>query len=520
MAMSRSDPPTGPLTFGAIRRWLARFDLAVCLVLAAYVLFAANIIIFRHPVRLDLTRDRIHTLSQATRDRLALVREEILVVIPTYLQRENPEHEARREVLSRARALLDEYIALQPLIRIAAEVDVISQVEDWIRIRDEYDLSAGQFNRFLFFSGASRDVRQTVKVEDMADFVQARDPLLAPPEIRNFRAEKALTDAITRLVEREQRAVYFTQDREELALPREERGERPAGLRVLSRELSTHGFVAKEASLGALARTTGEIPADCEALVVPGPLQEYSTEEAEVVRRYLDRGGRLFVLLGTGNSGLEYLLEDWGVSVRPGEVLQAQVGPGGRAVSYWVSVRAFSRTHPITRVFANLARFEMTLYMPRALKAGGAGKGRDATVLLEAGSGGEGEVAFLVVGQGENQTRERGTFPVAVAVEQFIPERPPPGFRRVDTRLVVVGARNFIDDKSFMHSPHRDFFMNSLAWLIGEESRATISGEEWSESMLPMGDASARKFLLWVPIGLLPAVFLAFAALVYYARRT
>ena len=62
--------------------------------------------------------------------------------------------------------------------------------------------------------------------------------------------------------------------------------------------------------------------------------------------------------------------------------------------------------------------------------------------------------------------------------------------------------------------------MNSLAWLLGEEEQATVSGEEWTESMLPMGDATARKFLLWVPLGLLPATFLAFAALVFFARRT
>ena len=289
---------------------------------------------------------------------------------------------------------------------------------------------------------------------------------------------------------------------------------------LLGGELDTHGVDAAELSLATLARLSMEVPPDCEALILAGPLQAYSQDEAEVVRSYLNRGGRLLLLLSQGKTGLEYILEDWGVTIREGDVRQIQLLPGTRMATNWVAVRSFDRRHAITSVFEKLSRFEMTLYLPRALVAGGREKGRDATVLLETGPGGDDKASFLVVKEEGRQQQTPGSFPVAVAVEQFVPERPPPGFQHVDTRLVVVGARGFIEDEFFRRPLHRDFFMNSLAWLLGEEEQATVSGEEWTESMLPMGDATARKFLLWVPLGLLPATFLAFAALVFFARRT
>ena len=94
-----------PESFGAARRWMARLHVLISVVLAFYILLVVNLIVFRHPARFDLTAERQHTLSDATRKRLESVNQEIRIVFPFFLQRENPEHVATSGVLRRARAV-------------------------------------------------------------------------------------------------------------------------------------------------------------------------------------------------------------------------------------------------------------------------------------------------------------------------------------------------------------------------------------------------------------------------------
>ena len=103
--------------FGAVQRWKGRLTVGIGLLLGSYLLLIGNLIAFRHPWRIDLTTEGLYTLSRETLDRLKLVHEEIEVVIPTLLLRDNPEHAAVQEVLRRARATLNEISSAQPLVR-------------------------------------------------------------------------------------------------------------------------------------------------------------------------------------------------------------------------------------------------------------------------------------------------------------------------------------------------------------------------------------------------------------------
>lgn len=509
-------PPAGRPTFGLGSRWGPRADLVVGAALAFYVLVVANIIIFRHPCRIDLTQEGELSLSRSTLDRLALLREEILVVIPTYLQANQPEHLAEREVLGRARNLLNAYVAAQPLVKIAAEVDVIARPERWKEVQAEFDLTVGQFNRFIFIAGADRAFRQAVAARDMATFRAARDPAIAMPEITGFRAEMAMTDAIWKLVKRDKRAVYFTQDHGELRL-RPESGQRAAGaLNAVSRELLTHGMEARSLSLS----TAGAIPGDAKAVVVAGPMTRFSPDEKDRLRRYLNGGGSLLVALGPATTGIEDLLAEWAVEVQKGRIRGLRVSEGTRAATEWIPARKFDPTHPVTAPFTDVPGFEVLMFGPRALDPGGLGKGRAATPILRVEPADRGEAYYIVEEGGSIVGKRPGAFPVAIAVEQLVPERPPPGFQRVEFRLLVLGSADFLDDASFIRASNRDFFLDGMLWLLGEEAEATAGGSPWARSILPGArDPARRSFLLWVPVVILPGVFLALGAFVYLLRR-
>ena len=64
------------------------------------------------------------------------------------------------------------------------------------------------------------------------------------------------------------------------------------------------------------------IPADCQLLIIPGPKSELTLEEQRRLNQYLDRGGRLMVLLNhRSDGGLTDLLRFWGLTVGHNTVL-------------------------------------------------------------------------------------------------------------------------------------------------------------------------------------------------------
>jgi hypothetical protein len=502
-------------TFGGLRRWTARLHLVIGLILSVYILLLSNIVAFRHPARIDLTEEHLNTISRATLDKLKMVAEEIHVVIPTYLQKDNNEHIAYYEVLGRARLLLNEYVAAQPLLK-PIEVDVFSRPDRWEQVRTEYKLTQTQLNRFIFIAGEDRDLRQTVTPQDLATFDTSVDIRMAPPEVKRFRGEKALTDAISRLIERKRTPIYFTQDKEELSLrPREETeaGARAADLAALEREIETEGFEAKPFSIG----SAKEVPADCRVLVIAAPFLPYSRSDLQVIERYLERGGRLLVALGAARTGLEDLLDGWGIKVLPGKV-QARTVTARRWVgTVEVSVREVE-PHPVTKVFREVPRFEVQLLNPHALAASHHGPLLDVDTVLAVRSTPGGE-AFFFVPEKKSEPAQEGDHLLALSAEQRQPANPPPNFQRKETRILVVGGGSFLTSQHFEQFSHRDFLLNAIAWLVGEEERATTGGQDWAERTIKL-DASIQKFLFWVPIVVIPGLVLLLGACVYWVRRT
>ena len=513
MTREKASPPSA--TFSAQSRWGARASLLVGLFLSVYILFVANGIIFRHPVRFDLTEEKLLSLSKDSLERLKLIKEPIEVVIPTLLLKENPDHLAQHEVLARARLLLNEYLAAQPLLTIAAEVDVLARPDRWERIRADYKLESSQVNRFIFVAGSAKERRQTVTPGDLAFFAPARDPAVDVPQVKAFRGERAITDALSRIMTQDRRAVYFTQDKGEAQFrPKNERAIGVGGIRALLSELDSQGLEGRPLAISGLR----EIPADCSALVIAGANQPFAPDELRVLDGYLQGGGKLLVALGVRRTGLEGLLEDWSVKVPDGQVqsyIDTQLSKTSHAI---VAARQFSRSHPATSIFVNVPRFEVQLELPRPLTASGKGKGLEAEPILGAAS--QRGLEYYLVGLPDSKGLPKpDDFDLVLAVSQHVPERPPPGFQRLETRIIAAGSSTFLSDQYFLRSSNRDFLMNSLGWLLGDEVRSTSGSAEWANRTLHM-DAAIEKYLFWVPIFLLPGVFLTAGALVYFARRT
>jgi ABC-type uncharacterized transport system involved in gliding motility auxiliary subunit len=512
-------------SFGQGRRWLDRLNIALMVLLGLYCVAAANAIFFRHPWRIDLTREKLHTLSSETLDRLAAVREPVRVLYPYFLPRDgNPEIRAHRRVLDRARQLLKEYTARQPLIQEVMEVNVRDEPDRWKRLCDEYNLSPTQWNRFILAAGEGNVFRQTVTAQDLAVFAPSHDRLLAAPEVKHFRGEKALTGAILRLLSRSTRKVYFTQDRGELVL--RSRKEAPAALVALRHDLEASGFEARELSLSLL----NPIPDDCDLLVIAGPEQPFSSAELDVIERYLLRDGRLLVALGVKPTGIESLLERWGTEVRPGRLRMSMTRPGVEVSDDLVAIETFNAAHPITRPFQQAPHFEVRLWGPRPLKRAGAARLLTTDPLLETAESSARRRFFLAGGDegaSPGERERRGSFVLATATSQEAPDRPPPDWKPRLARIVVVAGASFVRDASdlpearggFLSFSHRDFFMNCVHWLVGEEEKPALGPVDQPPQAIRM-TPGIERFLLLSSLVIFPGIFLCLGIFVYFLRRS
>lgn len=94
------------------------------------------------------------------------------------------------------------------------------------------------------------------------------------------------------------------------------------------------------------------IPEDCEAIILMAPRYPLNREERIVLSEYINRGGRLLLVLPpTGSAGLEIFLEQWGIQVGTKQLIAHDLLTGT------ISIATPIGDHPITHHFAKDTSF-------------------------------------------------------------------------------------------------------------------------------------------------------------------
>jgi len=500
------------LTPGALRRRMSRTMWTVIgSVLLAYVFVVGSLVLYRHPMRLDFTAEEENTLSPETLNRLSLMKEEVRVILPVFVQKDNPLHLIQLRVLDRARNVLREYMARQPLLKLEAELNLADNVhaEQWKALCQRYNLSEGRRNCFIFIT-ADGQLRQAVTPDDLAVYdkpVSAHES--TPPQIREFRAERAFTAALTRLIQRDKKKVYAVEDHREASIS----DESPAGLSTFRRELEANGYEVKRLPLSGKLR----VPDDCDLLLLAAPAAPFRREDREGVEEYLRGGGRMLVALGLAETGLEEVLDRWNIRVQTGRVLRRELlAPGVATFVDDFIVQDLTPGHPITEPFQG-QRFGASFRGTRAMEFRDA-EGLHGEHLLRTSHS---PPPFL--DRNGNGKKDEGEDPAQAAVAGAVwrprPDRPPPDYHHLDTRIVALGAATPMTNDGFPQFSNRDFVLNSVGWLLGKEERLTVGSSAWIERRLKW-DPRIDRFLFWVPIFLFPGIVLCFGGFIYFLRRS
>ena len=465
------------------------------------ILVAANYILSRQNVRWDLTAAQQYSLSDQTRRVLQALEAPISVLVF-----------AREAEFPSYRDRLDEYAY------VSSQVDV-----EYIDI-DRNPVRARQYE------------------------VQAYGTIVLEYEGRIERttsnAEQELTNALIKAVEGEERVVYFVQGHGE----RDPEDDDRDGYGAVRDALGRDNFRVETIVLA----QTGEVPADATVLVVAGPSTDLLPTEADLLRDYLDGGGKLLLMLDPPDTdddppqpNLIGLAGEWGIELGADVVVDASGVGQLLGTDASVPVAASYPPHAITDDFNLLTAFPLARSVQPV--AGGV-SGRIGEVVVETGvrSWAEADLTQLATGEvtlDEDAGDVPGPVPIAAVVSQTIDAPEPPedaddpagdgddeteaardGANEDDddpplqARLAVFGDSDFASNSAVGIQGNLDLALNTINWLAQQENLIAIRPREPEDRRITLtADQQWRVF--WLSVVLLPAFIAGAGIYTWWNRR-
>ena len=211
-----------------------------------------------------------------------------------------------------------------------------------------------------------------------------------------------------------------------------------------------------------------DVPADADVLVIAGAKADPLEAELAALQRYLDRGGKLLVLLDPfAAPKLGAFLRQFGIDVGENVVLDPENRLGG-GEEFSAALPNINRRHLITS----------TLDAPPLFSAACAVEAHDDDAtnratewLLKSGdrSWAAHDRAILGGAQARFVAGRDINGPLTVGVEVSLPAHTPGGEGEATTRIIVYGDSDFVTNRFLDYLGNRDLALNTVNWLAREE---------------------------------------------------
>lgn len=324
--------------------------------------------------------------------------------------------------------------------------------------------------------------------------------------------EQSLTNAIVKVSSEVQPTLYFTTGHGEHSI--DDTGDQ--GFSGLRDGLDLNNYKSVTLDLKTLTDT---VPSDATALIIAGPIAPFEPGEVERLKKYLDQGGRAFIMLDPGvSTGLDGLLKEYGVTVRNDLVYDSKFGSFGRPQVPVINSYKYS---PVTQNMTGQSTFFPGV---RSLVAESNVVSYTVTPLLSSSDLSWGETDFDSI---KNQTAKqdeskdaKGPLDLAFTIE---------GRGEPPMRLIVIGNSTFLSNANLrlrgMTSTGEQvafgnglFFLNGIRWFGGQEKLLTIPPKAPARNPILLS-GEQMNFVMLSSVVLLPAVILIIGALVWWRRR-
>jgi ABC-type uncharacterized transport system involved in gliding motility auxiliary subunit len=472
------------------RLWIG-LNTGAALLLALAITLMVNYLSFRHYQREDLSRTQLYQLSSKTISLLESLEKPVEITV--FFQPGNVLYENIHN-------LLREYRFHCPLLNIQW-VDPDRDIAQTEELAVKYQVTDP--NVVVFdYDGRNKYVR--------TDEIATIDSSSGIDRIRLFKGEQAFSSAIQAVLQETVPVVCFLTghgERDTTSF------DRRTGFSGVAQLIARDNILVKPLLLSA----EKQIPADCAALIVAGASQSMSKAEADIISVWLRRSGRLMVLSDAGQtSGLEKMLQDWGVLLRNTVVIDPDRTLTGREV-----FASSYNKHPITAKLGNTASI---FHLPRSVEPDFTQPKNTAAdrplvtplVLSSKNSWAEAQPDQVPAKFDPGTDDLAGPIALAVAVEKGdsagllnMQIRP--------SRIVVFGDSGFVSN-SGLTGGDASLFMSALNWLIDREELMAIAPKAVDDTRLKLTREKVR-ILFWSTVGLVPLLAALLGTVLWFLRR-
>src|SRR5271167_3362118 len=328
--------------------------------------------------------------------------------------------------------------------------------------------------------------------------------------------EESLTNAIIRATSSTKKVIEFLDGHGEADI---DDADSQTGFGIVKKDLEGEGYEVRKLELAQLA----QVPDDAN-LVVVAAIKPIGQHEIDALNDYLKHGGRMIAMYRVqrpdnpiDEDAMVKLAADWGVVVGNDIVVDQVVRLfEGPALGLNPIVQSYEE-HPITKDFKERTVFPMTrsLTPEPNLKPGLAvapiAKTSDT-------SWAEVDLDTLFRQQKAELTAKdtRGPITVVMAVQGNLEQL---GYAKSgDAKMVVYGSTDFADNQNAGTFFNRDFFINSADWLTGEENSISIRPRSLRASRFRLTTAQFSIVFAFAVL-LLPELLLIAGIVVWWERR-
>ena len=458
--------------------------LLILVVLA--VVIVINVLVGRIPGKLDLTQNRIYSLSEETYTHLDGLTSPVTI---TTVARAGSEDPTVKEILAKY-AVRTRHITL-------ATID-LDRNPGWARQYDPTGQGVGPGSLVV----ASGKKYKTIGPYDMYNYDTSNPS--QQPQLTSLSVEQRVTSAL----------LFVTADRNITLSVLQGHGEQTLDSLGLGTAVGNENYAVKNLSL----ITENSVPADADILLILAPKTDVSSQDADKLRAWLEKGGRAVILLNvlTRDSALpniEGILQSYGVQVQNVVVVEGDQNRVAAQNPLYVIP-----TLGLHDILAPLRTNKYDIIMPGAqaiqtldLRK----KGLKIEPLLTSSDRSYGK---RNIANAKTVAKEpgdlAGPFTLAVAITD-----PASDASRKDTKLIVAGNIQFLGQGLTSQVPgNGDFFLNGLGWLREQKQSITVRAKSLLQMRLSMGNLTALLYAGLVVI-VLPLLVLGTGVAVWARRR-
>ncbi len=341
-------------------------------------------------------------------------------------------------------------------------------------------------------------------------------------------SEQDVTNGLIKVIQGRQPKVYFTVGHGEHDTAAADAG----GYNALSTALTGSNFVVDKIALAQVK----EVPADAEVVIVAGPKTDFLGPEIELLKAYLGRGGKLFLMLdpvlkadAPQPTALIALLKDWGIEA--GNDIILDVSGMGRLFGTDESVPVAVSYPP--HAISDNGNFRIMTAYPLArsmspVEGGVNGHNAQRVVETSQNSWAESDIKGLTGKEApkfDAASDKRGPVSLASAVTGPAVDAPKEAApkdgeapKKPETRIVAFGDSDFASNGAIGLQGNRELFLNAVNWLAQQENLIAIRPRDPQDQRISL-TADQQRRILYLTVFIVPGLILLAGIQTWWRRR-